>query len=132
MIYWGQKTQKLWVKLAYIVHPHVGEYSRIIFVLQGVQKNCQHCHFLEPLIAFIIQSLNYFFSYRGFFQFFWTPCKTKIVLQCSPAMEINHRCQISPYFLFFWLHLWPYSTVKSENCFSRYASSSFLTIWTFI
>ena len=120
--YWGQKNKKYGENWLLWFIPMSGEYCRIIFVLQGVPKNCQNWHFLEPLIAtFIIQSLNYFFSYKGlqkwrFLQFFWTPCKTKIVLQYSPDMEITPRCQISPYFWF------------SEKFFSRYASSWFLTI----
>ena len=32
-------------------------------------------------------------------QFFGTPCKTKIILQYSPDMGMNHRSQFPPYFL---------------------------------
>ena len=64
-----------------------------------------------------------------FWQVFETPCKTKIILQYSPNMGINHRSQFSPYFLFIWPQQGPHSTVKSDKFFSWYASSWFLTLW---
>ena len=45
--------------------PMSGEYCKTILVLKGVPRNYKNPTFLEPLIAtFIIQVLNYFFSYK--------------------------------------------------------------------
>ena len=58
--------QKIWGKLASMAYPHVGGVLQNNFCFTGCPEKLPKLTFLEPLIAtFIIQSLNYFFSYKG-------------------------------------------------------------------
>ena len=52
--YGGKKNKKYWENWLLWFIPMSGEYCRIIFVLQGVPKNCRNGPFLEPLIATLI------------------------------------------------------------------------------
>ena len=86
---WLEK-QKGRGKLVSIVYPLLDEYCGIIFLLQGVQKNYQNCNFLAIVATFIIQSLNYFFNYKGlkkccFCHFSLHPVKQKpLLFSCIP------------------------------------------------
>ena len=63
--------------------------------------------------------------------FFWTPCKTKINFQYCPTIGIYHGVHFSPRFFLFWPQYLSESDLKSDICFGKYASSSYLTIYIF-
>ena len=101
--YWDQKKWKCGENWSLWYVPMLGKYCNIFFCFMGCPKITQKGHFLEPILAKVsFLEVQYTLQKMPFFVFFWTPHKTKNMLQYSPDMGTYHRGQFSPYFYFFW------------------------------
>ena len=64
---------------------------------------------------------------KALFALFWTPCKTKSVLEYSDmGMGMNHGCHFFTYFVFLGPWYYSQSVIKSNKSLDHFASACVL------